>query len=252
MSAERRAYLDQMVPGWFTPDRVARQRKVDMRPIAGVARWFETADLVLAFYRETGRWPSKSSKNREEARLGIWLTAQRQLANPESALSKQGRPLKADRLAYLTDAEPSWLDSAADANFAWRERVLSIAPSLSGGDLTGCPSDDMKWLSLQRAHLPRQGANDTQRERIAFLDTYLPGWRSDPVEARRVANAKLVVVYRKRSGRFPSRYTGQDYRLARWLSGQRDMLSLPSHSESTLRIFAMLDAGAPGWRQGNI
>ena len=113
MSTGRRSLLDQVVPGWLVPDRQYYQSKADMRQITRDPRWYELADQVLAFYWDLGRWPAKSAANAHERRLGIWLTAQRQLANPESALSKQGLPLRADRLAYLTEAEPSWLDSRA-------------------------------------------------------------------------------------------------------------------------------------------
>lgn len=89
MSDAKRAALDRLGPEW---DRGSR---------ADV--WLRSADALGSFFREQGRWPSKSAADVGERRLGSWLHNRRQDA-------RTGAGWTAERAAHLDSAAPGWND----------------------------------------------------------------------------------------------------------------------------------------------
>ncbi len=88
LDPRREAALDRHLPGW---------RGRGLRD----ATWLANADALGAFHRERGRWPSGSSKDEAERKLGIWLSNRRQDARTGTGWSEE-------RAGYLDQVAPGW------------------------------------------------------------------------------------------------------------------------------------------------
>jgi hypothetical protein len=89
LTPQRRAYLDQHIPGWDVPI---------------VRDWSVVADELIAFCAEHGRWPSSKSTDTRERSLGMWLVDQRKHAKGGPGASA----LTPQRRAYLDQHIPGW------------------------------------------------------------------------------------------------------------------------------------------------
>lgn len=229
MDPERRAYLDQVAPGWFG----GRERQ-----------WLEQADGTVAFYAETGRWPSTAAREASERRLGEWLSHQRSLAKDGSG------ELTPERRARLDAAMPDWMDPRGDS---WSAQARALVahraeagrwPSQVGA--TEAERHLAMWFSHQRQAARKSSPRLTPGRR-ALLDDVAPGWFEPMVEPWH-DRADALAVFRGRTGRWPSGAAADadERKLGSWLYNQR------SRAKAGARWFtperrAYLDRVAPGW-----
>lgn len=222
---ERRAWLDDALPGWADPYEAA---------------WFQTVEAA-ARYREThGRLPRAGGADAEERRLGTWLTKQR-----THALAGTLQPARAARLdERLPDWRApklrSWHSRAEEAAefVARHERLPARRAAAEPGEL-----ELAVWLGNQRA-ADREGRLDEARRR--WLDERLPGWSL--VRKRHWhEKAEAVARFEAEHGRLPGALESDpDARtLGLWLSRQRKAAKegrLAPDRERWLRM------RVPGWR----
>ncbi len=95
-ATDRRAYLDEVAPGWSA---------TRMSP----ARWKERADELARFTGDHGRWPRRYTDDAAERSLALWRQNQRvRMESP----SVDGF----DRRAYLDRVAPGWAGEPREAS----------------------------------------------------------------------------------------------------------------------------------------
>jgi len=164
---ERRAYLDQVVPGWLPATRPPEA--------SNDHRWNARARELGDFMREHGRRPSMSATDKVEARLGAWAGRQRTALRMRTAAMTPEREASLDRLA------PGWSLTAEEL---WRATAEELGTFLiAHGVLPSkmAATDDEKrlreWLMTQRKTARGgQGAGTFTSQRRATLDEVVPGW----------------------------------------------------------------------------
>jgi len=169
-SAERRALLDRLVPGWegVDPETVFTQN------VHALADWVNTHD---------GRMPLKMAKDPVERRHGQFLGYCRQAARGGQGASA----FTAERRALLDRLVPGWEGEHPDTIFGrnvheladWVNGHNGQMPRLSGAK-DPVERRHGKFLSgCRTAARGGQGASTFSAERRALLDRLVPGWEGE-------------------------------------------------------------------------
>lgn len=168
LSQEKVAALDAAVPDWS-----ARRKK----------SWDETFSDLERWVGKHGRRPRSYSSDREEARLGQWVSHMQSAASG----SIQSIPLTPARRRKLEAVVPGWNGIRRPT---WEETVAQVADWVNNheGELPTRPSDDPEtrrlasWLAnqkqIRRGNVDRRTRTQTSRdrERFTYLDSLIPGW----------------------------------------------------------------------------
>lgn len=149
LSDERLAALDAAAPGWEIT------RRTD-------TVWQERADSLTAFIAEHGRLPRSSERD-----LYQWMKAQRVSSDP-------------DRVRWIEKVAPESMKSTA-GDASWRRQADEVsALAVSAGRFPNASPAEIRlyhWLVKQRRAF-ETGNSSLTPERQAWLDQFLPGWRS--------------------------------------------------------------------------
>ncbi|WP_028245550.1 helicase associated domain-containing protein [Pseudoclavibacter soli] len=215
---ERRAMLDQQLPGWDVP---GRSRDLPFR---------DHLANVVTFRTEHGRLPKKCEPE------GEWLRGQRYAA-------KQGT-LSPDRRALLDAELPGWDKTDAPQVRPFEDHLANIAAFyVEHGRFPKRSEPEGKWLHKQR-QAARRGT--LSLERRALLDAELPDWGETNAPQIHPLEDHLdnVVAFRTEHGRLPKNREPE----GQWLQHQRRAArkgSLPPERRS------LLDQQLPGWNDTN-
>lgn len=177
-ASENRAFLDLNVPGWDGSTTPPGGRVRD-------DRWYDTAAQVVAFRAESNRWPRDRADERDERRLGTWLT------NTRHADRRGAAWLTEDRTAWLDTHLTGWRGRARAAHRprsdeAWHANLDAlVAFDAEYGRLPSRSTDAddpehlrlARWLSNARSADRRGMAWLTEDRRMA-LDKAMPQWRA--------------------------------------------------------------------------
>lgn len=232
LSHDRRARLDELVPGWADTHNDV---------------WGSKASEVAAWIAANGRVPRVSGLNvsAEEKKLGVWVKNQR-------AKLKAGK-LRPDRRMRLDELVPGWDTTFDDA---WDLRAAEIAvwiesngdtPRMKGPNIG--PEEQIfgTWLGEQRRNL-KAGMLSAQRR--SRLDELVPGWdaTSDDAWGSRATEFGTWVSANGRAPRTAgANRSVEEQRHGKWLSNQRSSLKAGKlTSDRNARLSEML----PGWESG--
>lgn len=158
---DQRIRLDHTVPGW-----------------TGVGeQWADTASDLLDYVTEHRRYPSSTSREHRERRLGRWLT------NVAHAMRFRNDWISRSRIAWLDEHLPDWRDRGA--NDQWRQTAVTYAAFVTQhGRHPSRGASNVAERSLGVWRLVQQraaGGAPNYRwsaARQRWLDTHAPGWRS--------------------------------------------------------------------------
>ncbi len=229
LQGDRRAWLDQHVPGWEVT-RVSPEW------------WFKTAQEVADFTTSHGRLPGTTKANKHEQRLGTWIAAQRTAARKNS--------LQGDRRAWLDEHLPGWKVTADDR---WYETAKQVADFISTHGryprvtASGEERHLGRWMETQRTNASK-GETRFTPERQSWLDEHLPDW-SATARDRWTETAQEVVDFATAHNRQPNARSddGRERRLGQWLSSQRTAARAGSLASER---HTWLDEHMPGWGVG--
>jgi len=165
-SAERRALLDRLVPGWEgeDPDSVFAEK------VHALADWVNA---------HNGQMPSMKAKDQVERRHGQFLCKCRLAARGGRGAST----FSAERRALLDRLVPGWEGEDPDAVFGGKVHELADWVNSHNGQMPSMKAKDPverrhgQFLSNCRtAARGGQGASTFSAERRALLDRLVPGW----------------------------------------------------------------------------
>src|SRR5699024_2570614 len=135
------AFLTGQVPGWKN---------------RALVRWHQSAQDTANHRAITGSWPSQSSYDPSEARLGAWLTNQRVIAADRDGLGRTHTPAQE---AFLHAIAPGW-QHYADFEHTFRTRVELVAEFVR-----------------ENGRFPSNPGSGGDRREV-YLANMLTGWRS--------------------------------------------------------------------------
>lgn len=223
LSSERRARLDQFLPGWDETE---------------LDRWYKSLEKVAAFYREHKKAPLRTKgKSQEERSMGDWLTGVRHDFRHTNKLNP-------DQIAALEANVPGWSNSFGTQ---WETTLNEVAeffktyghlPELSDMGTHGSLG---KWIITQRENL---GSSLTQ-ERFDALNQNVPGW-DETLDQRWERKLSMLVEYVTLNDTFPSDKDAEQSvkNLGSWYQIQKRKLNKgnldPSRKDA-------LDAAIPHW-----
>lgn len=135
----------------------------------------DTMNKLIAFVKNTGRYPSLASTSDGERKLAMWLQRRRHDSTTDS-LAQVFR----EGLQVLPGWETKTRSSMAESK--WQERLAALADfRAKGEDWPRHKKTDSKeehalgvWLHAQRS---KHASGVLAEPHAAALDTYLPGWR---------------------------------------------------------------------------
>jgi hypothetical protein len=131
---------------------------------------------LLAFVKETDRYPSRTGDTLTERTLAAWLQRRREDARGGTLARAYG-----DALVELSGWQTPSRAEAAEAR--WAERLAALVEFRSAGNdwprhkafVEGLEHDLGVWLHFQRAKLHR---GELDEAKLRELDRVLPGWRT--------------------------------------------------------------------------
>ena len=159
-SAERTVFLDENYPAWRGGDWL----------------WLTRAQEVAGFAATRSRFPSHSSSDADESRLGRWLATNRFAADAHARTWTRAREEFMDRNL------PGW--RATSHARGWEVQARGLAafmaehgrrPIESGRSVA--EERAARWLRRWRAASARHDGSWSP-EREAFMDEQCPGWRA--------------------------------------------------------------------------
>ena len=185
-----------------------------------------------------------------ERKLHYWL--RNQIASLRNGL------LLPERVATLDQRVPGW-SASHRRHFGWDEMLARAVafhaetgrlPSLSSADSNEQTLED--WLRRQAA--TRTAARDRwHTERVAILDSFLPGWRlrtRTGDQKRWESQLEQIVEHVQTHGRLPVMGPASspgEFALCKWIAAQR-------HAQKKGKLYperaARLDEVIPNWRHG--
>ncbi len=228
-TSDRRAYLDEVAPGW------------------SASRWEERADELGRFTRDHGRWPRKRSGDPAERSLARWLRDRRAEAKDVTR-----RADAAERHEYLDRVAPGWASTVRWGS--WLERADALRefhrengrwPSLRSKNPHELSLAD--WQLRQRAYVA-QGANGQATARRQHLDAIVPGWEGRgliPWEVQAAELASFVAHHQRWPS--PTGPEAGERRLAEWHKVQRLKLHRSDAGPAQRERRAVLDRTVRGW-----
>lgn len=246
------AFLTEQVPGWKN---------------RALVRWHQSAQDTASHRAITGSWPSQSSYDPAESRLGSWLSEQRVIAADRDRLGRIHTPAQE---AFLHAVAPGW-QHTVDFEHTFRSRVGLVVEFVDEhGRFPSIPSSSPQeeylarmlagWRSAAAGRNGRHAAKFTN-SRIGYLDRRLPGWNhippakgpQTPVTLRpgqwqdTAEEAERFV--RRHRGVYPSRKAMDpaERRLGWWVYEQRYAMD-KAYYTSTPDRRTWLDAHLPSWR----
>jgi len=239
-SAERRALLDRLVPGWEgeDPDAVFAEK------VHALADWVNA---------NNGQMPSKRAKDPVERRHGVFLTSCRRAARGGPGAST----FSAERRALLDQLVPGWED---DRDTVFTENVHALADwvNANNGRMPSHGAKDPverrhgKFLSTcRRAARGGHGASTFSAERRALLDRLVPGWEGEDPDA--VFGGKVYELadwVNSHNGQMPSMKAKDpvERRHGQFLSScRRAARGGQGASTFSAERRALLDRLVPGW-----
>ncbi|HEX9227278.1 MAG TPA: hypothetical protein VF885_11595 [Arthrobacter sp.] len=220
---DRRAALDEHLPGW------------DVHPRE--AQWLARLDAYQAFEIEHGRRPKCTAGDAYERSLGLWFREQVRDA-------RVGKVSKA-RCQVLDERIPGWFvpRGANGRKAAARVRELKTYRDAYGKWPSGRSRDPVVSSLAVWFYTQRDGAGTAETR--ALLDVQVPGWNETVQEAWE-RTAQEIATFRARHGELPSR-SSVDPRVSgwgRWIDDMRRGRGM------TPARTAHLDEVLPGWRSG--
>ncbi len=228
-TSDRRAYLDQVAPGW------------------SASRWEERADELGCFTRDHGRRPRQYANDPAERSLARWLRDQR--AEAKDVTRSAGG---AERHEYLDRVAPGWASTVRWDS--WLERADALRefhrehgrwPSFRSNNPHELSLAD--WQLRQRAYVA-QGANAQAAARRQHLDAIVPGWEGRgliPWEAQAAELAGFVAHHQRWPS--PTGPEAGERRLAEWRKVQRLKLHRSDAGPTQRERRAVLDRTVQGW-----
>lgn len=226
LTQDRRAVLDQHLPGW----------DVDPREV----QWLVRLDHYQAFEIEHGRRPGCNARDAYERSLGLWFREQLRDA-------REGKVSRA-RCLILDERIPGWFIPRGEygrTKAAARVQELKTYRDAYGKWPSG-RSRDASVRDLARWHsTQRQGMGSASTR--ALLDAQVPGW-NETVQETWERTAQEIATFRDRHGELPSSSSRVPHVKAwgRWIGDMRRGRGM------TAERFAHLDAVLPGWRSGGL
>jgi len=179
LSPERRAYLDQVLPGWDAPSDKSDEH------------FFAKADECAVWVAEHGRLPKRT-----DTPWGTWLLNRRQDA-------RIGR-LSPERRAYLDQVLPGWdaQRKGSDEHFFAKADECAVWVAEHGRLPKRTDKPWCRWVESRRQEA-RKGLMSPARR--AYLDQVLPGWDApDPKSDEHFfAKADECAVWVAEHGRLP-------------------------------------------------
>jgi hypothetical protein len=138
---------------------------------------------LLAFVKETGRYPSRTGGTLTERTLAAWLQRRREDARDGTLARAYG-----DALAELSGWQTPVRAEADEAR--WAERLAALVEFRAAGNdwprhkavITGEEHDLGVWLHFQRSKSRR---SELAAEKVQALDRAVPGWRAGRPRGRR-------------------------------------------------------------------
>lgn len=227
LSPERKARLDQMLPGWNETEQ---------------DRWYATFTKVADFCAAHGKSPLKSSKSKEERVLGEWLSSVRQSF-------KKTDKLDTDQIAALEARIPGW---SAGFGERWEDTLKEVVSFIAANNRW--PEDGDRgascslgiWLRRQRETLMNNISPENQ-DRVDALNQNIPGW-DETLDQRWERKLNSLVAYVNVHYKFPSDSDKKDRvvkDLGSWYQVQKRELNSGNLRED--RKIA-LDNAIPHWK----
>ncbi|MHB8318063.1 MAG: hypothetical protein ACYDEP_02355 [Acidimicrobiales bacterium] len=236
---ERRAYLDEVLPGW-EGDR----SRIFKRNVEQLAAWAEA----------NGRWPKHGATDQTEKRLAEFLNHIRTAARGKGGEKQTFTP---ERKSYLDEVLPGWegdrylpiFKSNVEQLAAWVE-ANGRWPKHGAADQT--EKRLAKFLNRTRTAARRKGnrSHTLTPERRAYLDEVLPGWAGDRSRIFK-GNVDQLAAWVEANGRWPKQGAADqtEKRLVEFLYGTRTAARGKGGENQTFtpERRAYLDEVLPGW-----
>ncbi|MHB8318065.1 MAG: hypothetical protein ACYDEP_02365 [Acidimicrobiales bacterium] len=236
---ERRAYLDEVLPGW-AGDR---------------SRIFKgNVDQLAAWVEANGRWPKQGAADQTERRLAKFLNGTRTAARGKGNQSHTFTP---ERRAYLDKVFPGWEGDCSLRVFKGNVDELAAWKKANGRWPKHGAADQTEKLLVEFLYGTRTAARGKgphtrtfTPERRAYLDEVLPGWEGDRSRIFK-SNVDELAVWAEANGRWPKHGAADqtERRLAGFLYGTRTAARGKGDKirTFTLERRAYLDEVLPGW-----
>jgi hypothetical protein len=210
LTTERRAYLDEVAPGWY-----------DDRTVA----WQDNADALSMFLTEHHRLPHSRAADTSERHLRGWLSTQRSQASG----GRDARLLTAARRKYLDRVAPGWLGERNATAWSKNADAVSAFHQAHGWwPSVGVPDALEKrigqWLSTQRSQASgSRNAHLLTSVRHTYLDRVAPGWSDIHVRHDFEARVDALAAFHTAHGRKPNERSSDpvEARASKWLSKVR-------------------------------
>lgn len=128
--------------------------------------WNISANEALSFYTDYGHHARQESSDKEESRIGWWLTTQRRA--PNNVDGREIYLVSSERIAYLDKHYSVWRDTHLSAD-NWDQKFQEAVESVERDGVLSAES--RKWVTKQRYR------SRLSPEREARLDSHFPFWR---------------------------------------------------------------------------
>jgi hypothetical protein len=243
LTAELRAHLDRVAPGWLRDAEGERFVRAE-------GERFVRADQLGLFRSTQGRWPSGSSADQHERSLATWRDAVRSWAHG----ARGAHLLTPQLLARLDQAAPGWLGGREEVWVATADRVGAFHATTAHWPSAKATDPDEaalgQWLATSRAQA-RGGKKShlVTPARRAYMDQVAPGWMGGREEVW-VATADRVGAFRATAAHWPSAEATDpdEAALGRWMAANRAQARGGKRSHLvTPERRAYMDQVAPGW-----
>jgi len=242
MTDERRKLLEEHLPEWFHYD----QEK----------EWTENLMKCVEFYTKNKKTPSYSSKDKEEKKLGKWLSTQRAALNGKGNRNK----MTDERRKLLEEHLPEWFHY--DQEKEWMGNLMKCVEFYTKNKKTpsSTPKDKEEkkigqWLNKQRLALNGKGnGNKMTDERRKLLEEHLPEWfhydQEKEQEKEWTENLMKCGEFCTKNKKTPSDSSKdkEEKKLGQWLSKQRAALNgKGNRNKMTDERRKLLEEHLPEW-----
>jgi Fe-S cluster biosynthesis and repair protein YggX len=188
------------------------------------------------------------SKEKEEKKLGLWLSNQKRALN--------GKGYGKMRRRLLEEHLPEWFHY--DQEKEWMENLIKCVEFYTKNKKTPSQTSKYKeektlaqWLSGQRTTLNGKGYMTDERRRL--LEEHLPEWfhydQEKEQEKKWMKYLMKCVEFYAKNKKFPSESSKdeEEKKLCKWLSHQRQALNGKGSNKMTEERRKLLQENIPDW-----